>query len=143
MIRVLLTHLGVIPSLIFSVIAWKRWRLVRDEGLSLIGVVALLYGVISYLLVPCLGTAVGRYVAYAWPMAWIAAPEILARYFNTSNRLIGQLVSLQIIACWTPFLLKEFGVASIPTNIIAIAVAIPCHVIAIKALRQSRVSETA
>ena len=141
LVRVLLTHLGILPSLVFSVIAWKRLRLVRDDRLSLLGLVALAYGVTSYLLVPCLGTALGRYAAYAWPMAWIAAPELLARYFNTSNRLIGQLVSFQIIACWTPLLLKAVGLASIPLNIVAIAVAIPCHIMAIKALRQNRIAE--
>ena len=137
--RIMLAHLGIIPAVVFAVIVWKRWRLVRDDGLSLIGIVALTYGVASYLLIPCLGTAISRYISYAWPLAWIAAPELLARYYKTSDQLIVKLTWLQVIVSWMP-LLRKLGVASMPLNIMAIAVALPCHIIAIKLLRQNRIT---
>ena len=76
-------------------------------------------------------------------MAWIAAPELLARYFNTSDRLIRQFTWLQVIACWTPFVLKEFGVPNVATDFLALAVAIACQALMIKALRQNRVAVAA
>jgi hypothetical protein len=136
-LRVLLAHLGIMPSVVFSVIFWKRWRLVRDGGPSLVGIVALTYGVASFLLVPCLGTAISRYVSYAWPLTWIAAPEVLARYFDTSERLMVKLTWLQVIVSWLP-LLRRLGVGIMPLNIVGIAVALPCHVVAIKLLRRNR-----
>jgi hypothetical protein len=140
MLRVFLNHLGVVPSLVISVIFLRRWRLTRQEEFSFVGQIALAYGVAAYLLIPCLGTAIGRYVAYAWPMAWVATPELLARYFSTNDRFIGRLASLQAIACWTPLLLKICGVALAPLNIISVAVAIPCHAVAVKLLRENQLT---
>ncbi len=136
----LLTLLGVMPSLALSVITRMRWRLVREDELSFAGLVALLYGLAAYLLSPALGTSVGRYISYAWPMAWIACPELLVRYFNMSKQLIVRLTWLQAIACWTPYVLKVFGADRVTSSLIAIAVAVPCHVLAIKILRQNRIS---
>ena len=110
----------------------------REDELSFAGLVALLYGLAAYLLSPALGTSVGRYISYAWPMAWIACPELLVRYFKMSKQLIVRLTWLQAIACWTPNVLRVFGADRVTSSLIAIAVAVPCHVLAIKILRQNR-----
>jgi hypothetical protein len=139
-LRIFMNYLGIVPSLVFLAMFWKRWRLTRQDELSFASQIALAYGVTSYLLVPFLGASIGRYVAYAWPMAWVATPELLARNFDTNHRFIGRLASLQAIACWTPLLLKVCGVALAPLNVISIAVAIPCHAIAVKLLRRTRIA---
>jgi hypothetical protein len=143
LVRAFLTLFGVTISLVLLVICWRRQQVLRDDGLSLAGVLALTYGLFAYLLGPLIGASFGRLIAYGWPMAWVATPELLARYFNISNRLIRQLALLQVIACWTPLLLKAFGDPSVAIDLLAIAVAIPCHVLAIKTLRQNRISEAA
>jgi len=97
------------------------------------------YGLASYFLSPALGTAFGRYVFYAWPMAWVAAPELLVRYFDTSTRFIRQLAWLQAIACWTPLILNTVPPGTALQNLISVAVAIPCHVITVKLLNRNRV----
>jgi hypothetical protein len=138
--RMLLTFLGIMPSLVLVVLGWRRWQLVRDDGLSPVGQLSLSYGLAAYLLSPALGTAVGRYIFYGWPMTWIAAPELLVRYFNTNKKLIGQLTWLQAIACWTPLLLGTRALGTLSQNLISVAVALPCHVIAIKLLNRNRIS---
>lgn len=139
--RAFLTLFGVTISLVLFVLYWRRQKVLREDGLSQAGVLALTYGLFAYLIGPLIGASFGRLIAYGWPMAWVAAPELLARYFNTSNRLIRQLTWLQVIACWTPLLLKATGLPSVATDLLDIAVAIPCHVMAIKALRQNRITE--
>lgn len=138
--RALLTLFGVTVSLVLLVIYRRKQHILRDGGLSFAGVLASTYGLFAYLLGPLIGASFGRLIAYGWPMAWVAAPEFLARYFNTTDRLIGQLVKFQVIACWTPLVLKLIGVPPVPTDIAAIAVAIPCHVLTIKALRLNSIA---
>ena len=111
--RAFLTLFGVTISVVLLVICWRRQQVLREDGLSQAGVLALTYGLFAYLLGPLIGASFGRLIAYGWPMAWVAAPELLARYFNTSDRLIRQFTWLQVIACWTPLLLKAFGVPSV------------------------------
>ena len=115
--------------------------MLRDDALSLAGVLGLTYGLFAYLLGPSIGASFGRLIAYGWPMAWVASPELLARYFDASNGLIRKFAWLQVITCWTPLLLKLVGVPAVPTDLLAIAVAIPCHVLTIKALRQNRIAK--
>jgi hypothetical protein len=139
-LRVLLTFFGVMPSLVILMVLRNRWRLLRDDGLSQVAQLALVYGLASYFLSPALGTAFGRYVFYAWPMAWVAAPELLVRYFDTNTRLIRQLAWLQAIACWTPLILNTQPPGTALQNLISVAVAIPCHVITIKLLNRNRIA---
>jgi hypothetical protein len=139
-LRVLLTFFGVMPSLVLLVVVWKRWHLLRDDGLSQVAQLALVYGLASYFLSPALGTAFGRYVFYAWPMAWIAAPEMLVRFFDTNARLVRQLAWLQAIACWTPLILNTQPPGTALQNLISVAVAIPCHIITVKLLNRNRIA---
>jgi hypothetical protein len=135
--RTLLTLFGVMVGLVLFVMYRRRQRFLREDGLSLAGVLGSTYGLFAYLLGPLIGASFGRLIGYGWPMAWIAAPEFLARYFTTTDRLIGQLTAFQVIACWTPLVLKSVGVPNVPADIAAIAIAIPCHVLTIKALRSN------
>jgi hypothetical protein len=112
----------------------------RADELSQVAQLALLYGLISYFLSPALGASFGRYVFYAWPMAWVAAPELLVRFFDTNARLIRQLAWLQAIACWTPLILSTQPPGTALQNVISVAVAITCHVITIKLLNRNRIA---
>jgi hypothetical protein len=142
--RIMATLFGVMLSVVLVVMVWRRWRLMRADGLSFSGLLALTYGFAAFLLGPAIGASIGRLVAYAWPMAWIAAPELLVRYFNTSDGLIRKLTWLQVIACWTPLVIREVGFeigpSNVGANLIAVIVALSCHVVAMKALWRSRLA---
>jgi hypothetical protein len=135
-----LTWFGVMPSVVLLVLIWRRWRLARADGLSFNSQLPLTYGTLALLVGPCIGASIGRLVGYAWPLGWVAAPELLVRYFNTSKRLIGQMTGLQATACWTPLLLTRAGVPQIPSDLIAVAVALTCHVAAFRILRRNRMA---
>jgi hypothetical protein len=141
--RAFLTLFGVTVSLTLLVICWRRQHVLRDDAVSLAGVLGLTYGLFAYLLGPSIGASFGRLIAYGWPMAWVASPELLARYFNCNNQLTRRFAWLQVITCWTPLLLKVVGLPAVATDLVAIAVAIPCHVMTIKMLKQNRHSEAA
>jgi hypothetical protein len=138
--RMLLTEFGVMPTLVLMVVVWKRLSLMREGGMSEAGLIALNYGSIALLMSPTLGTAFGRYLSYSWPLAWIAAPDLVKRYFNTSGQLLGQLACLQVVACWTPLVLGEQANGTVLKNLIAIGVALVCHGLAIRLLRRNRVA---
>jgi hypothetical protein len=139
-LRMFLTYLGVMPTLVILVVVWKRWRLSRANELSQVGQLALTYGLTSYVLSPALGASFGRYVFYAWPMSWVAAPELLVRFFDTNARLIRQLTWLQAMSCWTPLILNTKSTGTVLQNVISVVVAIICHIITIKLLNQNRIA---
>jgi hypothetical protein len=134
--RILTTIFGVMPSIAILFIVWRRFRLAREDGISFVGRVALVYGIAAFFLGPSIGASVGRLVAYGWPMAWIAVPMLLGRYFGPNQPFYGRLASLQAVACWPPLVLKAFGLGNVATDLIALAVAVICHVIAITLLRR-------
>jgi hypothetical protein len=139
MTKTMLTLFGVMPALVALVIWWRRLRLARED-LAFFPLTVLLYGVLAYLIGPAIGASMGRLIAYGWPMAWIAAPILLARYFSVSGALIQRLAVLQAIACWPPLLLKEAGIPQVPTDAISIAVAVTCYALVIKSLKQNRLA---
>jgi hypothetical protein len=141
LVRFILTSFGVMPSVVLLVIIWRRWRLARADGLPFGGQLSLTYGSMALFLGPCIGASFGRLIGYAWPLGWVAAPELLVRYFNTGKRLIGQLAGLQATACWTPLVLRQSGVAQILGDLISVAVALTCHVVAFKLLQRNRIAE--
>jgi hypothetical protein len=137
---VMFTIFGVMPVVALFAIVRRRWRLVRDDGLSFIALLTLVYGVLAYLLGPSLGAGYFRLTSRGWPLAWIAVPELLAHYFNlnpNNKRFIGQLVWLQVICSWPLFVLQHAGVDYAVSCFIALVVAIPCYVITWRLLRRN------
>ena len=69
--------------------------------------IALVYGLVSLLIVPLLGTAVHRYIYYAWPAFWITGVRLLqVHYLNTgeakSTAAKLMLLALHLILVWLP-----------------------------------------
>jgi hypothetical protein len=113
---------------------------VRSDGLSFNSLLTLAYGVCAYLIGPSLGAGYLRLTSRGWPVAWLAAPSLLVHYFNVDadiKRLIGQLVWLQVICAWPPFLLQEAGVDNDISWMVGLAVAVPCWVTTWRLLRRN------
>ncbi|HEX3600833.1 MAG TPA: hypothetical protein VHU84_11865 [Lacipirellulaceae bacterium] len=142
-LRFMLTTLGVMPSVVLAVLLARRRQLLRDDAISEVGLIALVYGTLAFLMSPILGTSVGRYLTYAWPLAWIAAPELVRRYFGVDERLITKLAWLQVTASWISLALLQRGVSDVPRNLVAIVVAGVCHVVAFKMMRQQPIAAAA
>jgi hypothetical protein len=73
-------------------------------------------------------------------MAWIAAPELIARYFDSTKGFVTRIAWLQAIACWTPLVINTHAAGTMLQNVISIAVALPCHIMAIKLLDRNGIS---
>ncbi len=140
--RFMLTLFGVMLSLVVLVIAWRHLRLVRGDGLPYVTQLSLLYGVLAFLLGPGIGASAGRLIAYGWPFAWIAAPDLLSRYFKLTKSLLSLLIVLQVLACWTPLVLRVVGIDNIPADSIAVIVALACQVLAFKSLNRARLADS-
>lgn len=134
--RILTTIFGVMSGIAILFIVWRCWRLARADGISFVGRVALVYGVAAFFLGPSIGASVGRLVGYGWPMAWIAVPMLLERFIGADEPFYGRLALLQAVACWPPLVLKAIGLGSVPTDVIALCIAVACHFLAIKLLRR-------
>jgi hypothetical protein len=68
--------------------------------------VALLYGLISLLMAPMLGTAVHRYIYYSWPLFWITGVGSLQRRYLRGRRGNIQLLLLHLALVWMPVLIS-------------------------------------
>ena len=73
-LRALTACFGILPVLL--PFAWKRRR-TRFAEMDVLLRFCLLYGVISFVLAPGLGTAVDRLVRYAWPGFLVGVPLLL------------------------------------------------------------------
>jgi hypothetical protein len=91
---------------------WRRYRAVvrgvavvlRPEPVAVR--VAAVYGMISLLIVPILGSAVLRYVFYAWPAFWLWGAGFFQRQYLTApgrNRpYLAALLAIHLILVWLP-----------------------------------------
>ncbi|HSV14352.1 MAG TPA: hypothetical protein VLI90_08840 [Tepidisphaeraceae bacterium] len=63
------------------------------------------YGIINFLLVPLLGSAVHRYIYYAWPGFWIFAPVLLARRYDiftaAARPALWTLLVIHLALAWS------------------------------------------
>jgi hypothetical protein len=89
--------------------AWWPVRLFRGfasltRGQSIMMRIAVVYGVVSLIIVPLLGADIYRYVYYAWPALWLFAPVILVRRYELTGAANRATVALLLIAhqalCW-------------------------------------------
>lgn len=77
----LLVTFGALPSLLL--LGWKALR--EEWRASVLVRFSLLYGGVSLLIAPALGTWYLRLFAYGWPLLLVAAPRVLARCMERSG----------------------------------------------------------
>ena len=75
-----LTDFGLLPLLVF----WLWWRSRRSSMRNLLLRFTLLYGSVSLVLAPVLGTWFERLIGYAWPIFFVALPLLFDRFSETS-----------------------------------------------------------
>jgi hypothetical protein len=110
-LRLCLDTFGVLPVIL--VFAWRHRRnaIWRQNALLRF---CLIYGSVSLLLAPELGSSVSRLLGYGWPLFFIAVPLLLA---STKIQLTAKartaLVALQLTVSWSiairPFALPVWG----------------------------------
>ncbi len=97
---------------------WRRLRAIVQGAIRVVlnepfySQVAVAYGIISLLIAPFLGTAVHRYIYYAWPAFWITGVRLLKQQYLESGTGLPsltrwQLLVLHVILVWSPLLMSR------------------------------------
>ncbi len=105
----LFTIFGVLPGVVVACV-WKRrvwWEV------SIMQRFCLLYGAVSFLLAPALGTAYERLFGYGWPLFLVALPRLFSGRSSAERNVVaglgnvpwwGLLFACQVALCWLALL---------------------------------------
>jgi len=94
----LLTNFGIGPVLFVSVIKRNYQCIFHESPVWLL--IAMSYGILSYLIGTSIGADVTRLVAYGWPAFWLVTPILMLKYYVLSRRAIINLLIINSLLCW-------------------------------------------
>jgi hypothetical protein len=83
-----LVPFGVEPAILARLVR-ERWRALPQQGVVFQTVCA--YGATCLIIAPLIGIDPARYVLYAWPLFWLALPELLPGLTYDRSRVITLL----------------------------------------------------
>lgn len=95
-LRLALSSFGLLPLLLFFV--WRK-GIFRTGDLLLR--FCILYGGISFVLAPMLGSAVARLFAYSWPLFIVAVPILATRHLALPPRTALVLLCIHLAVSWS------------------------------------------
>jgi hypothetical protein len=138
-IRAALATFGLLPILLVYV--WKKEkRALWPESPMLRFCV--LYGLISVVLAPTMGTSSNRYINYAWPLFALALPMIVSKHvdFGRSTIVAGLLIT-HIALSWSlvPFNAERLSNTGEIASVVLIGV---IYAVTWILLRQARISKS-
>ncbi len=116
-LRLALSCFGLLPLL---AIYLARKTLLSFWSGDLLLRFCLLYGALSFLIAPGLGSSVPRLFNYAWPLFIVAAPMVAARHLCLSARFAWPLVALHLVVAWSAAL-NTFNPMSFPEELATVA----------------------
>jgi hypothetical protein len=99
----LLVPFGVGPGIAARLIRERWGALLKYDRVFL---AAFAYGATCLILAPLIGPGPARYVLYAWPLYWLALPELLKSLEFTRSQILN-LLSLQATACMAGILFND------------------------------------
>ncbi|MEM2352370.1 MAG: hypothetical protein QXT26_08195 [Thermoproteota archaeon] len=122
----LLSTFGVLPSfVVFNLNKLKR-QLMKGE-VHMVFSLALLYGLLSFVIGTSVGASVSRLIGYGWPCFWIACPYIIRLYYHSNRKFLARLLLYHILACYFPFLLTIIPVKTTFLKIIVLCFLLIVH----------------
>lgn len=127
-----LTIFGLIPYLVIKIII-HHWKKIFQKGEFWL-VLALGYGLLSFLIGPSLGPGGWRLMGQGWSAFWLAGPIIISRYLPLNPHIMTRLFVIHVLIVWIPWLVEIFNwKAQISYPIIITATAI-LYALALKTL---------
>jgi hypothetical protein len=128
-----LTYFGIAPFFLkFGL--WKFRRQIAKQASPPMLLLAI-YGLISYLISPLLGTHLSRYFGGGWPAFWLAVPAMIMKYYNLPRKAVLRLVALHVLVSWLPFVLYSVNPYSVPIVMSAVVIAAVFQALALKEIR--------
>ncbi len=129
-----LTSFGIAPLLAWSGLRKFRHQIPRQT--SPLSLLLIIYGLISFLITPALGSSLARYIGYAWPAFWLAVPALTVRYYDPPRNTALRLVMLHVLVSWIPPTIYSMNSLSVPIVLSAVACAGVLQALALKEIRQ-------
>ena len=105
-----LTYFGAWPMIAYFSIKSNLNKFNRQPVWLLF---VIIYGSISFIMTPILGSSIYRLIGYSWPIFWIGLPFLLKNN-NVEKIHINRFIYSSFIICWTPFIFAK--IISIPTS---------------------------
>lgn len=118
----LFTSFGIGPVLLFLVMK-RHYRSIAVESPVWL-LIAMSYGIFSFLLGTSIGSDVTRLIAYGWPAFWIVTPILILKYYYLPFRTIIKLLIINLLLCWLNTILLCFTYNWYITTTITICLAI-------------------
>ena len=94
----LFTSFGIAPVLLVFVIRRNYHFIFNESPVWLL--IAMTYGIFSYLIGTSIGPDVTRLVAYGWPAFWLVTPILMLKYYSLDRSVIIKLLIINSILCW-------------------------------------------
>lgn len=131
----LLTIFGVLPTLVLPFLFRRTTWAPTDESSQFVLPLAVSYGMMSYLLAPCLGASIARLIGYGWPCFWVAVPMLIADKVDKGINFWPRIALLHLIASWAPLIISTSGLSGVWQSIVILVAATPCHILAYRHIK--------
>ena len=130
----LLAGFGVMP-MVAGFILWRRGREIVSTAPSWL-LVTLIYGGVTFVTAPMVGTWMDRMVGYGWPLFWIAVPALAATLYRPGRSATTLILSYSCVLAWIPWILQRFTYYGVAPMLIVIVIAIVAYAATLPALRR-------
>ena len=140
-LMLLLTTFGVAPTLLVFLL--KRTPKQLLSGMPLWLMVAMIYGISSFIFSVAVSYDVMRLLGYAYPAFWLAVPALFVLNKYTDKLTLGKIMLFHVMAAWLPWLINipwfvdKVDLASPLPFLLAISGSLIFHYCAIRALRNN------
>jgi hypothetical protein len=138
-----LTTLGVLPSLLIYTLLKNRERILKSSPPYIL--IALFYGIISFVTAISLSMDIMRHVGEGWPAFWLALIFLLPLTYKIDKISMLKISIFNLVVSWIPWLLflhkvkptlhYQFSIESLPMLLVIIFGSILFHVYAIHLLQ--------
>jgi len=130
----LLAGFGVMP-LVAGFILCKRGRAILSSAPTWL-LVTIIYGAVSFVTAPMVGTWMDRMVGYGWPLFWIAVPALAASLYRPSRKSTLRVLSYSWALAWIPWIFQRLTYYGAVPMLTVVAIAIVAYAATLLELRQ-------
>ena len=96
---IMLTIFSIMPIVICAILLNFNTRALWQEAPLTIKI-ATIYGLICFILSPCIGSSVFRLMGYSWPLFWISMPYFIKNIKIYRGGEFNKLVLIYILLLW-------------------------------------------
>ncbi|OGG40915.1 hypothetical protein A3A21_01435 [Candidatus Jorgensenbacteria bacterium RIFCSPLOWO2_01_FULL_45_25b] len=115
----LLTIFGIAPCALFYILKNKIKQIWKTFPFWFL--VAVAYGLTSYVIGVAAGTGVQRIVGYGWPAFLLGVPILVKNFFEIDKKFIAKLFVTHLFIAWLPFVVQRIDEGQFTPVVIGVA----------------------